>query len=94
MDRIEKLKRIIVGREHRKFRARVQLSIFNGSETDREPIIIRKARALDLLFDWIISGREVSAEEVIEEVLKDKAFYGNSGGGMTLSGGEPIFNSE
>lgn len=35
-------------------------------------------------------GREWSTEEVLREVLKDKAFYDNSGGGMTLSGGEPL----
>ena len=35
-------------------------------------------------------GREWSTEEVLREVLKDKAFYDNSDGGMTLSGGEPL----
>ena len=35
-------------------------------------------------------GREISADEVIDEVLKDKIFYDNSGGGITLSGGEPL----
>ncbi|MBE6632113.1 MAG: glycyl-radical enzyme activating protein [Ruminococcaceae bacterium] len=35
-------------------------------------------------------GKEISAEEVIKEVMKDKIFYENSGGGMTLSGGEPM----
>lgn len=35
-------------------------------------------------------GREISTDEVIEEVLKDKIFYDNSGGGITLSGGEPL----
>jgi pyruvate formate lyase activating enzyme len=34
------------------------------------------------------SCREVA--EVIAEVLKDKPFYETSGGGMTLSGGEPM----
>ena len=36
-------------------------------------------------------GREVSVEDVIEEVLRDAPFYETSGGGMTLSGGEPTF---
>lgn len=35
-------------------------------------------------------GKEMSAEEVIDEVLRDKIFYETSGGGMTLSGGEPM----
>ena len=29
-------------------------------------------------------------EEVLREVLKDRIFYENSGGGLTLSGGEPM----
>ncbi len=33
-------------------------------------------------------GRSISAEEVEEEVCRDAAFYENSGGGVTLSGGE------
>ena len=36
---------------------------------------------------------EVSPEEVLSEVLKDKAFYGASGG-LTLSGGEPLMQAE
>jgi pyruvate formate lyase activating enzyme len=36
------------------------------------------------------SGREVTAGEVIEEVLRDAAFYRASGGGVTISGGEPL----
>lgn len=35
-------------------------------------------------------GRDVTVEETLAEVLKDKPFYETSGGGMTLSGGEPL----
>ena len=35
-------------------------------------------------------GREMTAAEILEEVEKDAPFYQNSGGGMTLSGGEPM----
>jgi len=35
-------------------------------------------------------GREVSAGEVVKEVERDKSFYDTSGGGMTVSGGEPL----
>ncbi len=38
-----------------------------------------------------ICGRTVSSDEVVAEVLKDLLFYENSGGGVTLSGGEPLF---
>ena len=35
-----------------------------------------------------ICGREYTSDEVLAEVIKDKAFYENSGGGVTFSGGE------
>ena len=38
-----------------------------------------------------IIGRSISAQEVLEEVVKDKVFYDVSGGGVTVSGGEPLF---
>lgn len=38
-----------------------------------------------------IVGKEMSADEVLTEVLADADFYVESGGGMTLSGGEPLF---
>lgn len=41
-----------------------------------------------------VCGEEKSAEEIIGTVLRDKPFYDRSGGGMTLSGGEPFMNPE
>ncbi|MEA4822603.1 MAG: glycyl-radical enzyme activating protein [Clostridiaceae bacterium] len=38
-----------------------------------------------------LMGCEMTADEVLRVVLQDKVFYDNSGGGMTLSGGEPMF---
>ncbi|MDA3799957.1 MAG: glycyl-radical enzyme activating protein [Kiritimatiellae bacterium] len=37
-----------------------------------------------------IKGHCMSAEDVMNIVIKDKAYYKTSGGGMTLSGGEPL----
>jgi pyruvate formate lyase activating enzyme len=37
-------------------------------------------------------GREYTIEELLTIVLKDKVFYKNSGGGVTLSGGEPTLH--
>ena len=34
-------------------------------------------------------GTYMTTEEVMDEILKDAKFYENSGGGVTLSGGEP-----
>lgn len=39
-------------------------------------------------------GTEYTEEEIIAEVLKDKAFYDTSGGGVTLSGGEIFLQKE
>lgn len=39
-------------------------------------------------------GRKISLDEVITEIEKDRLFYETSGGGMTLTGGEPLFQSE
>ena len=38
-----------------------------------------------------IIGKTVSAQEVFNEIERDKAFYETSGGGVTVSGGEPLF---
>ena len=37
-----------------------------------------------------IAGKTVSSDEVVSAVLKDRAFYETSGGGVTLSGGEAL----
>ena len=36
-----------------------------------------------------MAGRELSVREILLEVRRDEAFYRNSGGGVTFSGGEP-----
>lgn len=41
-----------------------------------------------------IAGKEYTLNEVMEEVLKDKVFYKNSKGGVTLSGGEPLIYAD
>ena len=37
-----------------------------------------------------VIGREMTTDEVMQEVLKDRIFYEQSGGGVTFSGGEPL----
>ncbi len=39
-------------------------------------------------------GREMTVEEVLDEVLKDVDFYESGKGGMTVSGGEPFSQCE
>ncbi len=38
----------------------------------------------------IVCGKGMTLAEVLEEVLKDRIFYKNSGGGVTISGGEAL----
>jgi pyruvate formate lyase activating enzyme len=39
-------------------------------------------------------GKTVGVDEVLAELLKDRAFYEKSGGGVTLSGGEPTLQPD
>lgn len=41
-----------------------------------------------------VCGKEYTVDEVLKEVLKDKAFYENSGGGVTFSGGECMLQTD
>lgn len=41
-----------------------------------------------------VAGQRMSTAQVMEEVLRDASLFRDSGGGMTLSGGEPLFQSE
>jgi pyruvate formate lyase activating enzyme len=46
----------------------------------------RNALALD--------GRDVTVDEVIAEAIRDSIFHDVSGGGVTFSGGEPLFQAD
>ena len=50
----------------------------------------RNAAIADAMEDITYSGREYTTQEVLAEVLKDKPFYEESDGGMTMSGGEVL----
>ena len=39
-------------------------------------------------------GKSITVDEAFEEVARDKVFYETSGGGVTVSGGEPLFQPE
>lgn len=41
-----------------------------------------------------IIGKKVSAKTVFDELEKDNVFYQTSGGGITLSGGEPLYQPD
>ncbi len=37
-----------------------------------------------------LAGRDWQIDDLMQEILKDKGFFDNSGGGVTFSGGEPL----
>lgn len=41
-----------------------------------------------------IAGREMTVAQVMAEVERDVVFYDESGGGVTMSGGEPLFQPD
>jgi pyruvate formate lyase activating enzyme len=41
-----------------------------------------------------IAGREMTVDQVMSEVERDRVFYEQSGGGVTFSGGEPLAQPE
>jgi pyruvate formate lyase activating enzyme len=44
--------------------------------------------------DLVDVGREMTVAEVMDEVAKDILFYDESGGGVTFSGGEPLWQAD
>ena len=53
-----------------------------------ECIAVCQAKAIEVV------GKKVSANEVLEEIEKDSIFYQTSNGGVTISGGEPLYQPE
>lgn len=41
-----------------------------------------------------LTGRHVTAQQVMQTVIRDRAYYETSGGGVTISGGEPMMQPE
>lgn len=47
------------------------------------------------LYDSLkVCGERVTVDHLLRQVLKDSAFYRNSGGGVTVSGGEPLMQAD
>lgn len=69
--------------------------------TDEGIVINRENIANPLLFKDIcpakaiqVIGEEFDIAKLLKEIEKDRAFYANSGGGVTFSGGEPFAQPE
>ena len=67
----------------------------NGHKYDRRECIVC-GQCVDTCCTAAVelTGRRLSVDEVMAEVLADKTFYATSGGGVTLSGGEPLMQRD
>jgi len=59
----------------------------NPEGLDANPDLTQNARQ-----QW--KYRRMTVKEVLDDVAKDEAFYRRSGGGLTLSGGEPLLQAD
>lgn len=62
----------------------------NPETISREPVTLTYSRA----GKTVTYGRTMTVQAVLEEVMEDVDFYRQSGGGVTLSGGEPLLQHE
>lgn len=67
------------------------LETFDSIITDREKCV-RCQTCISVCYSGArqFSGREVTVGEVMEQVKREILFYDESGGGVTISGGEPL----
>ncbi|OGU57501.1 MAG: hypothetical protein A2V66_12560 [Ignavibacteria bacterium RBG_13_36_8] len=71
----------------------------NPESQKLEPEVIVKMnrrKSLDLSYSETkeVIGREVTVNEIMNEIKKDIDYYDQSGGGVTFSGGEPMIQME
>ena len=64
----------------------------NGSHQFRRELCQACGRCVETCYaeSLVMAGKWWTVEELIEELLRDQPFYEQSGGGITLSGGEPL----
>jgi pyruvate formate lyase activating enzyme len=72
------------------------VQIFEGKSHTRRHLCGGCGKCVEVCLNEarVMAGRTMSAEQVFQEVIKDEIFYKNSGGGVTLSGGEPLAQPE
>jgi len=69
------------------------LSFDNGFHVNRRRCEECKECTVNCFSDAIrIVGKESTAEELMQEILRDQEYYKISGGGVTFSGGEPTLH--
>jgi pyruvate formate lyase activating enzyme len=67
----------------------------DGPLTDRQ-VCERCGECADVCYSEArqVVGRQMGLAEVLDEIRQDQVFFEESGGGVTLSGGEPLFQKD
>lgn len=67
-------------------------SIEDGRKTFNRILCIKCGKCAEVCYTGALemTGKKMFVKEVVDEAEKDRAFYDNSGGGVTFSGGEPL----
>lgn len=70
--------------------------VVNGQRTFHRQLCVACGECAETCYAraLVLVGRELSTEEVVEAVLMDHVFYQESGGGVTISGGEPLLQRD
>lgn len=68
--------------------------IVDGKHVIDRALCIRCGKCAEVCYAEAIkmSGKEMSIDEIVAEVIQDKAYYVSSDGGVTLSGGEVLMH--
>lgn len=69
-------------------------AILSVGEFDRSKCTLCGECVSDCVGALEIMGKDAVLDDVMQTVLNDKPFYDNSGGGLTVSGGEPLFSPQ
>ena len=71
-------------------------ALVNGQRTFHRRLCVACGRCAQTCYAQalVLVGREMTAEEVVNVVLRDRVFYQESNGGMTISGGEPLLQRD
>lgn len=66
--------------------------IINGQRVIKRELCNKCGKCVDACLPaaLVLKGRSVTVNDVLDEVLRDKGYYLKSGGGITLSGGDPL----
>lgn len=72
------------------------LTLTNGNRNYNETLCTHCGACVEACYPeaWITVGKQMSTQEILDEVLQDILYYNNSNGGVTISGGEPFSQPE